>query len=393
MIDLWQPPTALAPFAGVKQKTTPSTTSLTPSPASRPTPPKKKKNTHAHSEDNPFESDARAKAEVDSLFQAQENTGINFDAYEDIPVEATGDDVPDPISTFADVDLGPALMANVARCKYSKPTPVQRYSIPIGLAGRDLMACAQTGSGKTAAFCFPIIHNILRSGVQPTGRSRKAFPLALILSPTRELSSQIYEEARKFCYQTGIRAVVVYGGAPVVNQLRDMERGCDLLVATPGRLSDLIERARVSLQRVGYLALDEADRMLDMGFEPQIRRIVEQVRKSSFFLLFERFLSFDFFSFPFFFLSLVICPFALRFAHLSLSIFPSFFLPIFHPTHPLSGGHAPHGRAPDPPLLGDLPQGDPEARRGLHVQLHLPRRGPRRLVDRPHRPAHRIRFR
>ena len=170
-------------------------------------------------------------------------------------------------------------MANVARCKYTKPTPVQRYSIPIGLAGRDLMACAQTGSGKTAAFCFPIIHNILRSGVQPTGRSRKAFPLALILSPTRELSSQIYEEARKFCYQTGIRAVVVYGGAPVVNPLRDMERGCDLLVATPGRLSDLIERARVSLQRVGYLALDEADRMLDMGFEPQIRRIVEQVKK------------------------------------------------------------------------------------------------------------------
>ena len=88
-------------------------------------------------------------------------------------------------------------------CKYSKPTPVQRYSIPIGLAGRDLMACAQTGSGKTAAFCFPIVANILRSGVQPTGRSRKAFPLALILSPTRELSSQIYEEARKFTYQVG----------------------------------------------------------------------------------------------------------------------------------------------------------------------------------------------
>ena len=166
-------------------------------------------------------------------------------------------------------------MANVARCKYTNPTPVQRYSIPIGVAGRDLMACAQTGSGKTAAFCFPIISNILRSGAQPTGRSRKAFPLALILSPTRELSSQIHDEARKFTYQVGIRPVVVYGGAPVVDQLRDMERGCDLLVATPGRLSDLVERARVSLQRVGYLALDEADRMLDMGFEPQIRRIVE----------------------------------------------------------------------------------------------------------------------
>ena len=110
-------------------------------------------------------------------------------------------------------------MANVKRCKYDRPTPVQRLSIPIGLAGRDLMACAQTGSGKTAAFCFPILANILKSGAQPTGRSRKAFPLALVLSPTRELSSQIYDEARKFCYQTGIRPVVVYGGAPVVNQV------------------------------------------------------------------------------------------------------------------------------------------------------------------------------
>ena len=218
-------------------------------------------------------------------------------------------------------------MANVARCKYSKPTPVQRYSIPIGLAGRDLMACAQTGSGKTAAFCFPIIHNILRSGVQPTGRSRKAFPLALILSPTRELSSQIYEEARKFCYQTGIRAVVVYGGAPVVNQLRDMERGCDLLVATPGRLSDLIERARVSLQRVGYLALDEADRMLDMGFEPQIRRIVEQVRKrKSFFgVFFEVFPLFGFLFLPSSSSSLFECSHFFLTASLSSSFLPPLF--------------------------------------------------------------------
>ena len=152
------------------------------------------------SDDNPFETDARNKAEVDTLFGG-ENTGINFEAYEDIPVEATGDACPDPITTFDDIDLGPALMENVKRCKYTKPTPVQRYSIPIGLAGRDLMACAQTGSGKTAAFCFPIVANILRSGVQPTGRSRKAYPLALILSPTRELSSQIHEEARKFTYQ------------------------------------------------------------------------------------------------------------------------------------------------------------------------------------------------
>ena len=97
---------------------------------------------------------------------------------------------------------------------------MQRYSIPICLQGRDLMACAQTGSGKTAAFCFPIIANITRSNFTPSGRNRKAYPMALVLSPTRELSSQIYDEARKFSYQTGIRPVVVYGGAPVVNQVR-----------------------------------------------------------------------------------------------------------------------------------------------------------------------------
>ena len=139
-------------------------------------------------------------------------------------MEATGENVPSPITSFDDANLPAALAANTVRCNYSKPTPVQKYSIPIGLAHRDLMACAQTGSGKTAAFCFPIIANILSSAVQPTGRSRKAFPLALVLSPTRELSSQIYDEARKFTYQTGIRPVVVYGGAPVMNQVGCLPR-------------------------------------------------------------------------------------------------------------------------------------------------------------------------
>ena len=184
--------------------------------------------------------------------------------------------MPPGLNTFADVELPESLVANIKRCKYSKPTPVQKHSIPICLAQRDLMACAQTGSGKTAGFMFPIITGILRSGAPPAPRGRKAFPLALVLSPTRELSSQIWEETRKFSYQTGLRAVVVYGGAPVGQQLREMERGCDILVATPGRLSDLIDRARVSLESVRYLALDEADRMLDMGFEPQIRDIVER---------------------------------------------------------------------------------------------------------------------
>ncbi|KAK9153365.1 hypothetical protein Sjap_000845 [Stephania japonica] len=224
---------------------------------------------------NPFGDDGDVDAEL--AFQ-QENTGINFDAYEDIPVETSGDNVPPPVNTFAEIDLGEALNLNIRRCKYVKPTPVQRHAIPISLTGRDLMACAQTGSGKTAAFCFPIISGIMNGpfAQRPRG-ARTVYPLALILSPTRELSCQIHEEAKKFSYQTGVRVVVAYGGAPINQQLRDLERGVDILVATPGRLVDLLERARVSLQMIRYLALDEADRMLDMGFEPQIRKIVEQM--------------------------------------------------------------------------------------------------------------------
>lgn len=224
---------------------------------------------------NPFGEDD----DTEQPFSEQENTGINFDAYEDIPVETSGENVPPAVNTFAEIDLGEALNENIRRCKYVRPTPVQRHAIPISLGGRDLMACAQTGSGKTAAFCFPIISGIMRgqSVQRPPRGARTVYPLALILSPTRELSMQIHEEARKFSYQTGVRVVVAYGGAPINQQLRDLERGVDILVATPGRLVDLLERARVSLQMIRYLALDEADRMLDMGFEPQIRKIVEQM--------------------------------------------------------------------------------------------------------------------
>ncbi|ERN00392.1 hypothetical protein AMTRI_Chr05g71930 [Amborella trichopoda] len=230
----------------------------------------------------PFEKETRGREREPNPFEKEsvdnENTGINFDAYEDIPVETTGENVPPPVNTFAEIDLVEALNQNIRRCNYVKPTPVQRHAIPICLAGRDLMACAQTGSGKTAAFCFPIISGILRStpSQRPRG-ARMVYPSALILSPTRELSCQIHQEAKKFAYQTGVKVVVAYGGAPIHHQLRELEKGVDILVATPGRLVDLLERARLSLQMVKYLALDEADRMLDMGFEPQIRKIVNQM--------------------------------------------------------------------------------------------------------------------
>ncbi|QKX62688.1 uncharacterized protein TRUGW13939_09849 [Talaromyces rugulosus] len=216
---------------------------------------------------------------------SKQQTGINFSNYDDIPVEASGQNVPDPVNTFTNPPLDDHLISNISLAHYATPTPVQKYSIPIVMSGRDLMACAQTGSGKTGGFLFPILSQAFQNGpsTAPTqqsggtfyGRQRKAYPTSLILAPTRELVSQIYDEARKFAYRSWVRPCVVYGGADIGSQLRQIERGCDLLVATPGRLVDLIERGRISLVNIKYLVLDEADRMLDMGFEPQIRRIVE----------------------------------------------------------------------------------------------------------------------
>ncbi|XP_031251794.1 DEAD-box ATP-dependent RNA helicase 52C-like [Pistacia vera] len=225
-------------------------------------------------------ADKFEKVEVTEDDQCNDNA-INFDAYEDIPVEASGSDIPKPVSSFVEIDLCEALQQNIKRCKYVKPTPIQRHAIPIAIAGRDLMACAQTGSGKTAAFCFPIICGIMRDRLKLVvpggGMVKVAYPTALILSPTRELSCQIHDEANKFAHRTGVRIVVAYGGASIGQQFHNLEKGVDLLVATPGRLVDMIERGRVSLKMIKYLALDEADRMLDMGFEHQIRKIVEQM--------------------------------------------------------------------------------------------------------------------
>uniref|UniRef100_A0A2A4K6T1 RNA helicase n=1 Tax=Heliothis virescens TaxID=7102 RepID=A0A2A4K6T1_HELVI len=206
------------------------------------------------------------------------NTGINFSKYEDIPVEASGDRVPDFITSFEDVNLTEIMRQNIASARYDKPTPVQKYAIPIVLGRRDVMACAQTGSGKTAAFLVPILNQMYEAGpVKHMGPHirRKQYPLGLVLAPTRELATQIFDEARKFAYRSRVRPCVVYGGSPIHEQFRELERGCHLLVATPGRLVDMLARGRVALDHCRHLVLDEADRMLDMGFEPQIRKIVE----------------------------------------------------------------------------------------------------------------------
>ncbi|XP_020791898.1 DEAD-box helicase 3 X-linked a isoform X1 [Boleophthalmus pectinirostris] len=217
------------------------------------------------------------------------NTGINFEKYDDIPVEATGNNCPQHIDSFNDVDMGEIIMGNITLSRYTRPTPVQKHAIPIIKGKRDLMACAQTGSGKTAAFLLPVLSQIYTDGPgdalqasknsgQENGRygRRKQYPISLVLAPTRELALQIYDEARKFAYRSRVRPCVVYGGADIGQQIRDLERGCHLLVATPGRLVDMMERGKIGLDYCNFLVLDEADRMLDMGFEPQIRRIVEQ---------------------------------------------------------------------------------------------------------------------
>ena len=228
---------------------------------------------------------------------SHQHSGINFDKYGDIPVSVTSPDArytggvhipaPEPITDFGESGIDSHLLDNIKLARYITPTPVQKFSLPIINSGFDLMACAQTGSGKTGGFLFPILSASFSNGPRPTpasmqdasagryGRSRVARPTALILAPTRELVMQIHEEARKFAYRSWVRPAVVYGGADIGSQLRQIESGCDLLSATPGRLVDLIERGRISLANIRYLVLDEADRMLDMGFEPQIRRIVQ----------------------------------------------------------------------------------------------------------------------
>ena len=220
----------------------------------------------------------------EELFGTQVNTGINFEKYDDIPVEVTGTDVPEPISSYPESHLDPLIKENIALCGYVTPTPVQKYAVSIVNGKRDLMACAQTGSGKTAAFLIPIISACMAAGQEskyqpPAGDYRSGrntgYPTALIMAPTRELALQIYEESRKFCYRSWVRSCVVYGGADAGQQIREIQKGCDLLVATPGRLIDLIQRGKISLAGIKFLILDEADRQLDMGFEPQIRQIVQ----------------------------------------------------------------------------------------------------------------------
>lgn len=177
------------------------------------------------------------------------------------------------MTSFADLGLSPKLLKALEKTELKAPTPIQEQAIPQILKGRDLMGLAQTGTGKTAAFGLPLLHRLLDLTNPPGPRNIRA----LILAPTRELSLQIKDNFEIFTKGTHLRVLMVVGGQSLNRQSDALKRGADVLVATPGRLIDLIERGDVSLEKCGYLVLDEADHMLDMGFIHSLRRIAKHI--------------------------------------------------------------------------------------------------------------------
>ena len=185
--------------------------------------------------------------------------------------------------TFKDLEIIEPILEALSTEGYTHPTPIQEQSIPILLKGKDLLGCAQTGTGKTAAFAIPIIQNLFLENDKNKGKRRIK---ALVVTPTRELAIQIGDSFTTYGQNTNIRNTVIYGGVKQGPQTQQLQRGVDVLIATPGRLLDLISQGFISLKDVKYSVLDEADRMLDMGFIHDIKKIIEKLpakRQSLFF--------------------------------------------------------------------------------------------------------------
>lgn len=177
---------------------------------------------------------------------------------------------------FKDLNITPKILEALEKENYAVPTPIQEQAIPVVLSGRDLLGCAQTGTGKTAAFAVPILQLLSNSSAEKI-EPRKI--RSLILTPTRELAVQIYESFHSYGRFTKMRACVVFGGVSQKMQVEKLQRGVDILVATPGRLNDLINQGYINLQNVEILVLDEADRMLDMGFIADVKKIIARIPK------------------------------------------------------------------------------------------------------------------
>ncbi|KAJ1527118.1 hypothetical protein ONE63_008653 [Megalurothrips usitatus] len=197
-------------------------------------------------------------------------------------LKVTGVLPPHPVSSFAHFGFDDALVKTIRKLEYTQPTPIQAQSVPAALGGRDIIGIAKTGSGKTAAFIWPMLVHIMDQRELKPGDG----PIGLILAPTRELSQQIYNEAKRFGKVYGLQVCCCYGGGSKWEQSKALESGAEIVVATPGRMIDLVKMKATNLERVSFLVLDEADRMFDMGFEPQVRSICNHVRPDRQTLLF-----------------------------------------------------------------------------------------------------------
>jgi ATP-dependent RNA helicase DDX5/DBP2 len=203
-----------------------------------------------------------------------------FRAEKEMKIQGTN--VPRPITSFDEAGFPDYIMTEIHASGFTQPSAIQCQAWPMALSGRDVVAISETGSGKTISFALPAMVHINAQPLLTPGDG----PIVLVLAPTRELAVQIQAECTKFGRSSRIRNTAVYGGVPKGQQIRDLQRGAEIVVATPGRLIDMLESGKTNLKRVTYLVMDEADRMLDMGFEPQIRKIVSQIRPDRQTLLF-----------------------------------------------------------------------------------------------------------
>lgn len=201
----------------------------------------------------------------------------------DVGVVSGSSLAPAPIESFEDMCLHSSIMKDIAFHEYTRPTSIQAQAMPVALSGRDLLGCAETGSGKTAAFTIPMVQHCL---AQPPIR-RGDGPLALVLAPTRELAQQIEKEVKAFSRSLeSFKTSIVVGGTNMGEQRSELKAGVSIVVATPGRFIDHLQQGNTSLSRISFVVLDEADRMLDMGFEPQIREVMQNLPKKHQTLLF-----------------------------------------------------------------------------------------------------------
>ncbi|KZM19896.1 RNA helicase [Ascochyta rabiei] len=238
--------------------------------------------------DDEFGDVGEPNPELEKMLFQDENVQRAGNAIKALSYEVTveGPEKVLPVREFDDAGLHPVMLENVKLCQYSAPTPIQSYCIPAVLTGHDVVAIAQTGSGKTAAFLLPILSKLMGKARQlaaprpnparynPLTDRVRAEPLVLIVCPTRELACQIFDEARRLCYRTMLRPCVVYGGAPTRNQREQLEMGCDILVATPGRLMDFMQNLNLlSFRRLKFTVIDEADELLSSGWEEAMEKL------------------------------------------------------------------------------------------------------------------------